>query len=100
MESLKEKITAVKDAAEFLEKLESLTPEKREHMRIVVKGLIECYMRDDVRAVVVLSEDGNPYGELLTINCNDMEALGMLNQIQGMMHEIVTADAPPKEMMN
>lgn len=100
MESLREKIMGVKDAAEFLEKLESLTPERREHMRIVFKGLIECYVREDVRAVVVVSEDSNPFGELLTINCNDMEALGILNQVQGMMHEIVTADAPPKEMMN
>jgi len=100
MEKLREKILQVQDAAEFLEKLEALSPERREHMRIVFKGLIECYVRDDVRAVVVVSEDNNPFGELLTINCNDMEALGMLNQIQGMMHEIVTADAPPKEMMN
>ena len=100
MDALRKTITDVKDAKEFLEKLESLTPERREHMRIVVKALIECYLREDVRALVVVAEDDNPFGELLTINCNDMEALGMLNQIQGMMHEIVTADAPPKEMMN
>lgn len=100
MERLREKLAAVEDATEFLEKLASLTPERREHMRIVFKGLIECYVREDVRAVVVVSEDNNPFGELLTINCNDMEALRILGQVNEMMHSVVTADAPPKEMMN
>ena len=36
MDALRKTITEVKDAKEFLEKLESLSPERREHMRIVV----------------------------------------------------------------
>lgn len=97
---MRETLGDTKEALEFMAKLDAMSPEKREHMRIVVRGLVECYVRDDVRAVVVVSEDNNPFGELMTINCNDMEALGILNQVQGMMTEIVTADAPPKEMMN
>ncbi len=100
MDALRKTITDVKDAKEFLEKLESLTPERREHMRIVVKALIECYLRDDVRALVVMSEDDNPFGELMTINCNDMEAMGMLQKVSEVMLDVTTRDAPPKEMMN
>ena len=100
MDALRKTMMEVKDAKEFLEKLESLTPERREHMRIVVKALIECYLRDDVRAIVVVSEDNNPFGELLTINCNEMEALGMLSKVSEVMLDVATRDAPPKEMMN
>ena len=75
---MRETIREVKDAQEFLDKLNTLSPERREHMRIVVKALIECYLREDVRALVVVSEDSSPVGELLTINCNDMEAMGLL----------------------
>jgi hypothetical protein len=100
MDAMRKTIREVNDAKDFLEKLELLSPEKREHMRIVVKGLIECYLRDDVRALVVLSEDDNPFGELMTINCNEMEALGMLQKVSEVMLDVATKDAPPKEMMN
>lgn len=100
MDEMRKTIREVKDAKEFLDKLESLSPERREHMRIVVKSLMECYLRDDVRAIVVVSEDENPFGELLTINCNDMEAMGLLQKVSEVMLDVTTRDAPPKEMMN
>ena len=100
MESLIGKAGEVREAKEFMDKLASMSPERREHMRIVVKALVECYTREDAHAVLVISEDKNPFGELLTINCNDMEALHMLQQVRELMTEVVTADAPPKEMMN
>lgn len=97
---MRETILEVREAKEFLDKLNTLSPEKREHMRIVVKSLMECYLREDMRAILVLSEDSNPFGELLTINCNDMEAMGMLQKVSEVMLDVTMADAPEQGMMN
>ena len=97
---MRETLGDTKEALEFMAKLDSMSPERREHMRIVVRALVECYVRDDVRALIVVSEDDNPFGELLTINCNDMEAMGLLQKVSEVMLNVATADAPPKEMMN
>jgi hypothetical protein len=100
MDAMRKTIRQVQDAKDFMDKLDALSPERREHLRIVIKSLVECYLRDDARAIVVVSEDDNPFGELLTINCNDMEALGMLQKVSEVMLDVTTRDAPPKEMMN
>ena len=89
-----------KEALEFMEKIDKLSPQQRDHLRVVVKGLIECYLLDDWRAVLIAGRDGEDKAELMTINCTEMEAGVLVSKLGMALMDLNTADAPPKEMMN
>ena len=88
------------DAKAFAIKIAQLDPDRREHLRITIEAVVDVYLDDDARAVVVMSRDSSPMGELLTINCNEMKAFELVDQIHRVLEAVNTADAPAKEMMN
>lgn len=89
-----------KDGLEFMEKIDQLSKEQREHLRILVSRVVDCYLDDTAHGVMVIGKDDNPHASLITINCNEMEASVTLAKLELLFHEINTEDAPPKEMMN
>ena len=89
-----------KDSIEFTEKVESLTPEQRTHMRIVVEKLMQCYIEPDQHAVLVIGNDKSELATLLTINCDEIEAAVVLGRLHEMFIEINADQAPPKELLN
>jgi len=93
-------IGETKEALEFLAKVDQLSPQQRDHLRVVVKGLIECYLNDDYRAVLIAGRDGEDKAELMTVNCTEMEAGVLVSKLGMALMDLNTADAPPKEMMN
>jgi hypothetical protein len=88
-----------KEALEFMLKLDSLSEEKRDYLRVVFKGLVECCVDDKMHGVVVLGHEDH-HASIYTMNCNEMEAAFILNQVTGSFNEINMADAPAKEMFN
>lgn len=88
------------EALAFMEQVDQLSKEQREHMRILVKKLVECYLDEQAHAVVVVGRNDEERATLLTVNCDEMEAAVVLAKLELMFTELNMADAPPKEMMN
>ena len=89
-----------KDSFEFMQKVEALDPQQRNHMRILVEKLIECYLDTELHAVLVIGSDVEEKSTLLTVNCDEMEAAVVLGRLHELFLNLNSADAPPKEMMN
>ena len=89
-----------KDSIEFMEKVALLDPQQREHMRIVVEKLIQCYIEPDQHAVLVIGNDKSELATLLTINCDELEAAVVLGRLHEMFIDINADQAPPKELLN
>ena len=89
-----------KESLEFMEKVDKLSPEQREHMRILVKRIVECYLDETAHGVIVISKDDETRATLLTVNCDEMDAAITLGKLELLYTELNMADAPPKEMMN
>ena len=88
-----------KEALDFMKKLEQLTEEKRDHLRLIFKGLVDCCLDDKMHGVVVLGHEDH-HANIFTLNCNEMEAAFILSQVTGSFNDITMADAPAKEMFN
>lgn len=89
-----------KESLEFMDKIDSMSQQQRDHMQIVVSKLIACYIDPKCHAVLVVGNDDSEQATLLTINADEMEAAGILSKLEGMFYELNTVDAPPKEKMN
>ena len=89
-----------KDSLEFMEKIALLDPQQRNHMRIVVEKIMDCYLNPDLHAVLVVGNDQTELATLLTINCDEFEAAVVLGRLQTPFGELNMVDAPPKEMLN
>jgi hypothetical protein len=83
-----------------MEKVALLDPQQREHMRIVVEKLIQCYIEPDQHAVLVIGNDKSELATLLTINCDELEAAVVLGRLHEMFIDINADQAPPKELLN
>ena len=89
-----------KDSLDFMEKVALLDPQQRNHMRIVVEKIMECYLEPDLHAVLVVGNDQTEQATLLTINCDELEAAVVLGRLHTMFVDINADGAPSKEMMN
>ena len=89
-----------KDSLEFMEKVALLDPQQRNHMRIVVEKIMDCYTSEDKHAVLVIGSDSVGESTLLTINCDEMEAAVVLGRLHELFVDLNAADAPPKELLN
>ena len=97
---MRDTLGKTKESLEFMLKVDQMTKEQRDHMRIVVNYLVDCYLHNDKRAVIIVGKDDEEQAMLLSINSNEMESCLLLSRMQNYFHELVTANAPPKEMMN
>jgi predicted nucleotidyltransferase len=88
-----------KEALEFMEKLDQLTGEKRDHLRLIFKGLVDCCLDDKMHGVVVLGHEDH-HANVFTLNCNEMDAAFILSQVTGSFNDKNMEDAPAKEMFN
>jgi len=82
-----------------MEKLDQLTGEKRDHLRLIFKGLVDCCLDDKMHGVVVLGHEDH-HANVFTLNCNEMEAAFILGQVTGSFNDKNMEDAPAKEMFN
>jgi hypothetical protein len=89
-----------KGAIDFSAKIDKLTQDQREHLRKAIEGLVECCVDETRHAVVVLGKDDDPRAEVLTLNCNEMDAAFMLSCLTETFMSANLEDAPAKEMFN
>lgn len=89
------------DGHEFLRRVNGLDEDDRNHFRMLLETLIRCYGESqDAAAVVLFSENDSPVAQVLSLNCDDMEAYGLVRSVGEYLHFINTKDAPPKEKFN
>jgi hypothetical protein len=87
-------------AIDFSAKIDKLTADQREHLRKAIEGLVECCIDETRHAVMVFGKDEDPRAEVLTINCNEMDAAFMLSCLTETFMSANLEDAPAKEMFN
>lgn len=80
-------------------RLELMNEEEREHFKMVVMQLIQCYGPDPNQAVLIIKTGGEMAG-LITMNADDMEAAELLIEATEFFGHLNMAGAPPKEAFN
>ena len=96
---MRKTIGETKEALEFMHKLDGLSEDAREHFRLTLLKLVDCYSRDDTYGVLLISRKDKP-NIMLGINCNDLESTALLQEACGAMIDFHIDDMPEKGMLN
>ena len=80
-------------------RLALMTEEEREHFKMVVLQLIQCYGDDANQAVLLIKTKGEMAG-IITMNADDMEAAELMLEANDFFGYLNMAGAPPKEAFN
>lgn len=82
-----------------LAKILALPAEKRKHFALMLVNLADCYDDDnDCAAVVLVHRENNLV--MFSAGATEFECSEMLNKANELVHAVVTADAPAKELFN
>ena len=88
------------DPRAFAKRLEEMSEDDREHFKNLIELLARCYGKDAAQGVVIISLPGSPVNEVVSMNCDDMEAHNLIKSVEDYFVFINTMDAPPKEKFN
>jgi GTP-sensing pleiotropic transcriptional regulator CodY len=99
METMRKTIGETKAALEFMARIDELDKESRDHFRMVLLQLLDCYDMDDTFGVLLISRKDRP-NKILGINCDEMESTALLQEACGLMLDFHTDDMPSKEKLN
>lgn len=88
------------DPRAFAKRLEEMGEDEREHFRNLIELLSRCYGKNPAQGVVIISLPGSPVNEVVSLNCDDMEAHNLIKSVEDYFVFINTMDAPPKEKFN
>lgn len=85
---------------EIQQRVGDMTPEHREHLRTLIYEFVRCYdPSSSERAVVIMGDDERVHN-VVTINCDSMEAANLMLKANDFFGYLHTRGAPPKEMFN
>jgi len=97
---MRDTLGQTKEALEFMIKIDQLSQEQRNHMRIIIEALVDCCLDDDTRAVVVVGKDSDPYAMVMSVNSNDLETSVLLSKVDEAFMLKHMRGAPPREELN
>jgi hypothetical protein len=80
--------------------LNKMTDDQRDHLRIVISELIQCYLDDDLHGMVLIGKEPFERFKVMAVNTNEMDAVKLLGTVNDYVQESVMDDAPPKELFN
>jgi hypothetical protein len=81
--------------------IDRMTDEEREHFKTIVSVLVRCYGDEPVlQGVLILGAMDADGCSVSSMNCDEMEALKLLQAANEFLLLVNTHDAPPKEMLN
>lgn len=78
----------------------SMTDAQKDHFKMLVYALLQCYAEDTHAAVIVLGDLSDVSASVVTVNCNEMDAATLLMAADDFFNFINMREAPPKEAMN
>lgn len=90
----------INSAEEMETALAKMDADQREHLRIVISELIQCYLNDDLHGMVLIGKQPFLQFKLIAVNTNEIDAGNLLNAANEYVHESAMEDAPPKELFN
>jgi hypothetical protein len=80
-------------------RLALMSDEEKAHFKLVVLELIKCYGPDPDQALILFN-GSKKLGGVVTLNCNEMEAAGLLLEANEFLGYLNIIDAPPREAFN
>jgi hypothetical protein len=80
--------------------IETMTDKEREAFKACVIRLALCFGKSPVGAVLVMHNHLSGLGEVMQLNCNEAEALQIVQSAEQYFKFITTKDAPPREKYN
>ena len=80
-------------------RLALMSDEEKAHFKQVILELVKCYGLD-ARQAVILFNGSETLGGVVTLNCNEMEAAGLLLEANEFLGYLNIMDAPPREAFN
>lgn len=97
---MRETIGQTKEGLEFMSKLDALSEQARDHFRMVLLKLVECYSDENAHGVVLVSREGEDGMTFIAINANEMDAAEMLSRAGTVIMDINVEDMPDRGMLN
>ena len=97
---MRQTLEQIGEAAEFMAQIDSLSQEKRDHLRLVVKKIMTCYVDPKAHGVILIDHEDSDRTEMLAINASEMESAQLLSLGSAAMLGEVMADMPDKGMLN
>jgi hypothetical protein len=86
---------------QLLELVATLTTDQKQHFRDAIEVIARSYGdKPTMQAVIVYKPIDSMLSSVISCNCNDMDATGLLISATEYFHFITTRDAPPKENFN
>ena len=83
--------------------LEIMTPDQRDHLKLVISELVRCYVNEDVHGLLLIGKSEHTVAspmKIMSINATDMEAATLMATASEFINYSVMEDAPPKEHFN
>ena len=78
-----------------------LSIKERDHLKECIHKLVMCYGEGACKGMLLVKGHlVGGMGEVITLDCNDMEASEMLDGLKNYFEYVNMKDAPPKEMFN
>jgi hypothetical protein len=82
-------------------RIATLSSKDRDHLKECIHRLVMCYGEDACTGMLLVKGHlVGGVGEVITLNCNDMEAAEMLEGMRNYFEYITMKGAPPKERFN
>jgi hypothetical protein len=82
-------------------RIATLSTKEQEHLKECIHRLAMCYGEDACTGLLLIKGHLiGGMGEVITLNCNDMEAAEILEGLRKYFEHVNMMDAPPKEMFN
>jgi hypothetical protein len=78
----------------------AMTDNQREHLRSLIYEFVRCYDKSNTDCAVVILGTDKGIDNIITMNCDSMEASNLMLAANDFFGYLNTRDAPPKEMFN
>lgn len=89
------------DTAEEMEAaLLKMDEDQREHLRVLISELVQCYITEDLHGLVLVGKGQFKPLKIMSVNATDMEAAVLLSVANEYINYAAMQDAPPKEQFN
>jgi hypothetical protein len=80
--------------------LSELSVDQRKHFATLLIHLAKCYQDDSNHKALIFVDTGPISMLTFAINANEAEAANIINDAYTVMHAMITADAPDRDMYN
>jgi hypothetical protein len=95
-----DEITIQEMEKEIEARVGAMTDNQRDHLRSLMYEFIRCYDKDGKDCAVVILGTGETIDNIVTMNCDSMEATNLMLAANDFFGYLNTRDAPPREMFN